>query len=226
MAEAVIQRAGDDLAPIGAHVGRQVGVGDARLAGDDDLGPARAPTGGRRFPRRRDLVGQVVIGKRWVGLEADGHGGASGMGAVVHAHHQRRRSQLHDGVALTLRQPGRHRLRDRSQLPHRHARLVELDAVGEGDGHHVALAHTHGLVGARQPVGALVELLARDRSPFVRDRRAVRVGQGEVGDLPPDRYRCHGVGPQASSRNAMTPLTKAGSPTAERWSPFTTAARA
>jgi hypothetical protein len=79
------------------------------------------------------------------------------MVGLVRTDDDRRLREVDDRLTLSRGQLGRHRLRHGAELPGRDRRLVELDRVGETDGHEVALLHAELGVRASQPIRIALE---------------------------------------------------------------------
>ncbi len=157
------------------------GVGDARTTRQDQLGPAGGAAGGGRL-----VEGGGAVLVRTVVLRQGQQGGHVIARLValdgVAGDQDRRLGQVHDRLGLVLGQAVGDRLGRGADLPEREAGFHEVDAVGQADGHQVAVLDAGGHQAARQAVGAKVQLLPGDGAVLVGDGGAVGPLLRQVGE--------------------------------------------
>ncbi len=133
---------------------------------------------------RRDAIGQHLVGKSGIGLEARRQCASALQHALFEAHDQRRIRVLDDARELGQGEVRRDGIRDRTELPGRHASAAQLEAVGEAYRDEVSLSHPALRVGAGEPVRAPLELDPRERPVVTDKRQAIGLFLGEASEHP------------------------------------------
>ena len=118
-------------------------------------------------PTRRPLLVGQAEGSRLGRFDAD---------------HEGRVGEIDDRTTLRGRKAGRDRLGCRTELPSGQRRLEELDAVRQTDCHERVLPHAKVAVGAREPVGARLQLCPRNSLLSACNRGTARIGLREPSD--------------------------------------------
>ena len=147
-------------------------AGNTRLSRHDQLGPSRRASGGRRFPGRRNAIGQVAVVRRCCEQFVDRNNGTSGIRMRL-ADHDGRIRKFDDRLQFAGGKPKRNRLRHRAELPGGVTGLNETDAVRQGNGEEIALSHPFRRQAARDAIGTAVKLSPATRLPFTFNRNRV-----------------------------------------------------
>ena len=126
---------------------------------------------------RRDAIGQVAVvafgAKQFCNRkrrDADRFGGR--------ADDDRRFGQLDNCLEFRMRQPPRHRLRNRAKFPRRITRLDELDTVRQRDGEEVAFAHAALFERPRNAVGTAMKFVPAPLLAFAGNGQCIALTRG------------------------------------------------